>query len=204
MSNKQYTGFKYLGPLTGHPVCQPQRARVASGYVYNLNVGDPIKLLTTGYFDLSAAGETLNGVIVGIGPYYDSGWSRMRFGNYLPAATTYTLGDVNGVTTESMVWWVPAAGNLFQAIFDDTTYATRATFLAAIGLNFDHVCDTTTSAPNNLPMIDASSGVTTTAQWRLMDFSKDLISVDYTSAYVPMIVSGNEVGTPPASPLAGI
>jgi len=198
MPNPYNYGFQYLGPLGGGSPAKAVRCRVVTNSPQALNVGDPVALRATGYVDLCIVNEAnLFGIIVGIGPYFDG--VRMTYGNNLPLATTY--GAV--VDRESTVWVVPAAGNLFSAMCDDAvTAVTRAAYLALIGTNVDHLVAAV--PPLNHPRLDIS-GFTAVAsmQWRIMDLSKD-VTVDYAAVNVPLIVSGNEVATPPASPLAGI
>jgi len=203
MPNTRLYGFRWLGPLNGGNPAAPLRFRVASTYGVALNVGDPVEMLATGYVQLSAAGSaalSLLGVIVGVAPYFDG--VRMVQGVRLPATTTYVLGEINGVSTESTVYVVPAAGNLFECC-GGTILAggTRAVYLATIGNNIDHMI--TAAAPLNWPELNWGAVGAGTAQWRVMDLPRTLY-VDWAALYVPMIVSGNEVALPPASPLAGI
>jgi hypothetical protein len=197
MSNVLSYGFEYLRPLVGHPVEQPVRWPVATAYATNLNKGDPV-YVASGYAALCPAATTsVQGVIVGIEPYWDG--VKMVYGDYLPS-TTPAYGT--NYERESRVLVQPAAHSMYRVCSYDSTYATYATYLAIIGQNADHNF-TDASGTKNWPMLTTASVITTTAQWRICALPRD-VYVDYASKYVPLVVSGNEVGTPPASPAASV
>jgi len=202
MPNPRLYGFRYLGPMTGKNPQRPIRYRVASAYAVALNIGDVVEEAAGGTCILSPPGSavlSMLGVIVGIGPYWDG--VKMTMGDFLPANTT--PGAVN-FERESFVYVMPAANNLFEAVCGTLLAApTRAGYLTTIGNNIDHM--NTPVANKNWPELDAATApAAAAAQWRIMDFSRTALAVDWAALYVPLIVSGNEIATPPAAPLAGI
>jgi len=202
MPNPRLYGFRYLGPMVGNKPTKPIRYRVASAYAFPINIGDPVEMIAGGTCILSVAGGAgvglaTIGIVTGIAPYWDG--VKMAVGNYLPANTT--PGAVN-FERESYVYVIPAANNLFECCCGDLTNVTRAAYLALIGQNIPHMY--TVVGTLNWPELNtAHPPVATTDQWRIMDLPRT-VNVDWAALYVPLIVSGNEIATPPASPLAGI
>lgn len=197
MPNTRLYGFRWIEPLTVHDVAEPIRCRVVTTAPQALNVGDPVALRATGYVDLCIAAEAnLFGVIVGIGPYFDG--VRMTYGTRLPAATAYVNPD-----QESTVFVQPAANNVFEVCCGtQLAVATRAGYIASVGENCDHMV--TAVAPLNWPELNAAAiAGAATAQWRVIDVGRTPY-IDWANLYVPLLVSGNEVVLPPATPLAGI
>ena len=199
MPNPRLYGFRYLCPETGSNYQRPMPLRVASGYAVALNVGDPVELTAAGDVILSPAGSvvlSMMGVIVGIGPYWDG--TKMTVGNRLPANTTPGAANIE---RESIVYVMPAAHNLFECC-TSTAPGTRAACITLVGMNLDHV--NTAVPPLNWPELNIASALNTTAQWRVVDLPRSTVDVDWAALYVPLIVSGNEIATPPATPLVGI
>lgn len=200
-NNTAKYGFRWVRSLTNAGAPPKQAMRVASGYQaapggtnVNLNVGDPVTLLSTGYVELAAANSgVIYGVIVGIHPYYDG--TRMTFGTKLPGNTVY------GTVLERTSWVdvIPVQDQIFEVDVDDnTTATTEAGYLALVGENVDHVF-TGASATTGLahPILDISThNTTSTLQWRIVDLAR-IPGMDFSGTRVKVEVTANVVRQAP-------
>lgn len=200
--NLRVYGFRWVANFGGGShMPDPIRCRVASAYQatanpgsvsVGLNIGDPVKLVNDGSVALAAAGESIYGVIVGIGPYYDASVGAMTFGNALPGGTTYGTNLQN----MSTVHVVPVQGQMFQAVCDDQVNTTEAAYTTLIHTNVDHVFQPSSTDRRANPLLDISTTVTATAGWRILDIQK-AVNIDFTGLYVPLLVTCNEVQSAP-------
>jgi hypothetical protein len=204
VANRISYGFRFHSTMYGSNNVSMKLARIASGYQAAINgvtdtslalrKGDPIRALSTGYFELAdgnegaGGGENIDGIIAGIEQYYD-GEKLVRAGTRVPYGTTYT-----GRERETRVWYYPAAGNLFEIDCDDaSTAATYAAYLALRGELCDHRLSATTATADGKakPLLDISTHVApaSSAQWKIEDISKTMNNVDFAGLYVKLIVS---------------
>lgn len=200
--NRHIYGFRYHSSVNGGPAPKPIRARVASAYQgvigatsVDINVGDPVVRLGTGYWALSAGDETttglLSGIVVGIGGYKNADTGYFGPGLKIPGGTTYTL-----LEEASLIYVIPVEGCRWECDVDDAvTATTEAAYLALVGENVDHVL-TTGMEPRANPMLDISVNPTTTAQWRIVDISQTAENRDFSGAYVKLLVEANEGSAP--------
>jgi hypothetical protein len=157
----------------------------------DLNVGDPVKLVSDGTVALAAAGDSIYGVITGVAPYYDG--TTMVFNNKLPGGTTY--GSV--LERTSYVYVLPVAGLVFEVDCDEnTTATTQAAYTAFIEENCDLSLNADATTKQARPLLDISTHVTTTAQWRIYDLSRR-IDQDFSGTRVKLLVVCNEVQQAP-------
>lgn len=196
-NNTHLYGFRYHSNQNGVSCPQPLKMRVASGYQaapggvnVDLNVGDPVKYVNDGTVALAAAGNAVFGVIVGIGPT-----------NYSGSGFAYTKSLPGGTTSSSArpiyVHVLPVAGLNFEVDADDnTTATTEAAYVAFIGENCDHTINQVSGSTLAEPKLDISDHQTTTAQWRIVDVTREP-GIDFSGTNVRLIVTCNEVQQAP-------
>jgi len=193
-------GFRWRSALQGNGRPRTFKKRVASAYQASVNPGsvscdlfpgDPVKLVNDGTIALAAAGDSIWGVIAGIVQWWDG--YVLQFTDRIPGGTTY--GTV--LERASIVEVYPVAGQIFEIDCDDAvTATTEAGYTAYIGENCDHVFAPVAADRKANPLLDISTHVATTAQWRIEDLSRQ-VNADYSGAYVKLLVSANEVQQPP-------
>lgn len=163
------------------PAVDPGTANYAVGA---LAKGDPISRLSTGYGQLCPGNEdasatgTIFGIMaaVGEGGYWDG--TEMKFGSVLPSGVTYGTNE----SRRTYIKVIPAAGQVFDAAVSNDGVASKADMLALLQENCDHrltMYDTGAAGDRALPKIDFTATPTTTAQWRIWDFSKAVELRDY-------------------------
>lgn len=108
--------------------------KIASATAANIYAGDPVKLLTTGYVTVAAAGENVRGVLVGV--RYRDATGQPKVASYWPTGTV-TLGSEDAVAVVA-----DDPDVLIMAQFDAATAVTTA----MIGATFDHVAGTGSAA----------------------------------------------------------
>ena len=202
MSDNAYQyGFRWHSFLhggTGKPA--PVKKRLASGLAItanpgavsvDLNVGDPIKLVNDGTVTLAAAGDSIYGVVCGIGPVdfvgsaVGSAWNTK-----VPSGTTGTVGG----DREIYVHVLPVAGSIFRVVCDDSS--TAAAYIALIEENCDHVFIPDSTNKKAKPALDISTHGTATAGWRIHDLTRQ-INQDPSGLYFEVLVTCNEVQQAP-------
>ena len=209
-NNTHLYGFRWLGS-GGNASDQPPVEEIpigshyqpaATGNSVDLRIGDPVRRTSTGALALSVAGEAIYGVLVGFTPVLLSG--KMTPSLKWPGGTIY--GASSGVlvpepkrTYGRVVRCMP--GQKFQIDCDDaSTATTEAAYQALVGENCDHAVPSDisdTANPTANPMLDISTHVTTTAQWRIVDVSRSFWNKDFTGLYVKLIVVCNETQEAP-------
>lgn len=201
MNNGHIAGFRAV-PRNGANLPQPVRGLVASGYQgainggtsIDINAGDPVRRLSTGYFEIAdgsegaGGGETIWGVCIGFEPFYDSALGNMRLGDKLPGGAVYGTN----FTRQSKILVQRVTDCDWEIDCDDaTTATTEALYLALIGENCDHIF-LTGSEPKSNCMLDISGHATTAAQWQILGISPSLANQDFSGLYVKLLVTINE------------
>lgn len=195
-------GFKWmrsLGGAAGSGIYEPRRVAVASGYQAapgatncHLWPGDPVTKIGDGTVTLAAAAGQIDGIIVGIGPYYNG--VTMTFGDFLPGNTVYGTN----LDRTSYVWIVDPGLQLFEAIVNDnTTCVQRSDYQAVVGENVNHILVPDATAFKATPKLNISGHANTnTLQWRIVDIPLRP-EIDFTGLNVPLLVTANVVGQAP-------
>jgi hypothetical protein len=111
----------------GTPRPKALRGGIASGYATAIYRGDPIKLVTSGTFQLAAAGEAITGIFDGWLPEDAGVWLE---GKYWKASTTYTKAP--------LVFWYP----IDDASIEFQVQANGAVAATAVGDSADYVAGT--------------------------------------------------------------
>jgi hypothetical protein len=201
--NAQKYGFRWVKSISGNSMPHPMRVRIASGLAANLNVGDPISMLATGYGSLQVGSEGTQlanyGIIVGFEPVYDAAQGfKVPVTKFVSGAGVYGTNYDN----QTIALVVPGHGSIWEIDCDDnSTFTTYATYFAAIGENADHVLTATT----NIPRLDISTHNTTnTLLWRIVDVSQSADNADFSGNYVKLLVTPNVVQLVPGASTTGI
>ncbi len=192
--NGHIYGFRPVKSLHGDALPAVYRCPIASGYTGEINVGDPIKRLSTGYWQLATNGAAFDAVVCRIFPFYSTTLGRMTIGTKLPASTTYGTN----FERQSFVGAIPAQRTVFEADCDDaTSITTYANYLAAVGENVDIVIGDGTSAAAN-PLLDISThAVTNTLTMRIVGISELNFAMDPAGTYFKLYVIPNLTGDAP-------
>jgi hypothetical protein len=201
MANANKYGFRWVRAMQGSTVPKPQQMRVASGYQaapgavnVDLNIGDPVIMVSDGTVALAAAGNATFGVVVGIKPYWNATKGRLEFGTALPGGTTYT-GTEEQVST---VHVLPVAGQVFEAVCDDgTTAILKATFITYIGENVDISINQVSGSRLASPKLHITGhGTSNALVWRIVDVGQGP-DADFTVINAPLLVTCNLVQQAP-------
>ena len=139
---------------------------------------DPVKAIDSGTIDVAAAGDVLLGSLNGVF-YTDPSTKKPTFANH--------YSQVNASDIVAFVSDDP------YERFEIQSNGTNAITQASVFLNYD-IEYTAGNSANYVSKVelDESTGVTTTAQLRLLGFSNDPDNSDIGSANVNMVVSINE------------
>lgn len=204
-ANRVQYGFRWVQSMHGSNIPSLKMARIASGYQAAINgvtdaslalrKGDPIRQLSTGYFELAdgnegaSGGENIDGIIAHIEQYWD-GQKLIPAATRVPYGTTYS-----GRERETRVWYYPTAGNIFECDCDDAATATTyAAYLAFMGERLDHRLSATTATADGkaYPKLDISTHGTGAAQWKIERISPTMNNIDFAGANVKLYVSIDE------------
>jgi hypothetical protein len=142
--------------------------------------GDLVKMVTSGYIDKADADNVSLGVFWGTFISKDPSTGKPKFSNF------YTQTDVgNGETIEAFVYDDPYARFEIQSSAD--------TERSDVGMNADisYVAGSTINGVSKVEL-DDTSFVTTTAQLRLIGFSKDIENNEVGVDNVNCVVAINE------------
>lgn len=213
MANRKEYGFKWNTAYSGKSCPNPlvmavadsyQAQDDASGFSVDLNVGDPVKLVSTGTVALANTTEDVYGIIVGIKQVYDSASGQIKPMNKVPGATTG--GGVFERQTEVLV--VPASAGIWSVQVDDnTTATTESAYQAFVGENVTHVCAGNSSLKTADPQLDISTHATTAGLvWRIVGVDQTQNNQDFSDTNVSLLVTINkseEAGWP-ATTIAGV
>jgi hypothetical protein len=152
----------------------------------DLGIGDPVRKVSTGYFEMALDGETIWGIVVGIEQYYDG--TRILaggLGGKVPGGTAY--GTV--LDRETRILILPVADIWWSVHVDDkTTATTYAAYIALLGEECDHF--STVSGGRANPKIDISGHGTGTAGWQLIDVQDR--NQDFSGSNVRVVVECTE------------
>ncbi len=186
--NGHIYGFRPVRSLEGGSLPSPIRCPIASGYTGSIRAGDPIKRLSTGYWQLATNGAAFDGVVMRIGPYYN-GTRFAPHTDYLPSSTTYGTN----FERQSFVYAMPAQRVIFEADCDDaTSITTYANYLAAVGENVDIVIGDGTSNALADPLLDISThAVTNTLTMRIHGISELNPFMDPAGTFFKLLVIPN-------------
>jgi hypothetical protein len=139
---------------------------------------DPVKAIASGTIDVAAAGDVLLGSLNGVF-YTDPTTKKPTWANH--------YSQVNAADTVAFVSDDP------YERFEIQSNGTNAITQASVFFNYD-IAYTAGDSANYVSKVELneSTGVSTTAQLRLLGFSKDPDNSDIGSANVNMVVSINE------------
>ena len=200
-NNVHKYGFRPVKPWKGTQTPEGLECAVADSYQatsdgaasnVDLNVGDPVLLVSTGTVGLATTTVDVWGIICAIKPYWNG--SAMTYGNRLPGGTTGgTL-----ISRQSRVMVIPVEQYVWEIDVDENTTATTyAAYQAFIGENADHTCVadvTNASRPKANPRLDISGHNTTNSLgWRIVGISDSLENADFTGTNVKLHVVCNNV-----------
>lgn len=188
MANILRPNLRWHSPVNGSADSPPamQWLPVASAYGTVIRPGHPVRFANTGTLERAAAGETIWGVCMAIGPVYDSALGSMVYKNELPASTTY--GTV--FQRESRIGVVPVQGSVWRLQCDEMsgTTDTYVEYRTLVGNNGDIVY---VSNDCYFDISTAIAGTTGAAQFQIVGVpGKE--DQDFTAAYVDLLVVINE------------
>jgi len=185
--NGHVYGFRPYKSLHADALPSPRRVAIASNNAAEYHAGDPVKILSTGYWSLCAAGDKVDGIVVRIGPYYNGTRFAMHT-DYLPKSTVYGTN----YERQSFLYVMPAERTIFECDCDDNTTATDyATYLSYIGENIEMVLGDGTSGAAD-PKLDISTHATTnTLSWRIHGISEQMTFLDFSAQNVKLYVTPN-------------
>lgn len=204
--NTHKYGFRWVGSLDGGCCPKPLEFLVATAYQaqvsasdVNLNIGDPVELVNDGTIALATGGgapSILYGVIVGFSNVKVGLPLKGRKYSFLPGGTTWTTEE-----NASKALVIPFGRNIWEVDCDDKTTATTLTaYRNLIGENVELEYVRDASNPDNPranPMVDISTHVATTQDFRIVGVSKTALNQDYAGLYVKLLVTVNESGEAP-------
>jgi hypothetical protein len=208
--NTRRYGIRWFGSLTGGVQPKFLKVPLASAVSFdinggttgnNLSPGDPLKMLSTGYWGLSGGYENgsnnadkVDGIVANILPFYDSSLGRMRPGTVLPSSVTYGTN----FERQTFVEVIPTPGQIFEIDADAATFTTMATYIDIFGNNADHTLVGLAASNQLNPQLHMAVGLgTSTAVWRILGLSPTQENQDLTGLYVKLLVTVNECNLPP-------
>ena len=193
------TAFNILGTTGG-----TSYANVA------LKIGDLVTRSSTGHVTLCVGAETtaagsltpVFGVVAGIKSYYDSTKGVMTIGKSLPSGVAWGTN----FERQTKVYVIPIEQGYWEVDVDSTATATTLpTYQVMVGGNVDFKNCGASVAEGAAPRISISSIATTsTLHFRIAEVSPTQDNVDYSGAYVKLIVESNASMRPNATGTAGI
>lgn len=213
MANPHRYGFRFLKNRWGGDTPEVYTGFFASGYTpnvtgattCNVNIGDPVRRMDSGAFQLTEPGELDDddanertfGIVCGFPQVLINGGVRPNA--YYPTGTVYgtnldaqTLVQV--IPVEAAVWEIDTATT-------SSSFDTKAEFQAVIGAvcSFSYTqINTTTSNPKANPMAVLSFGESTIVrQLRVVGLGRGFEQYDLTLANVPLQVVFNQVQATP-------
>ncbi len=213
MANPHRYGFRFLKNRWGGDTPEIHTGFFASGYTpnvtgattCNVNVGDPVRRMNSGAFQLTEPGELDDddanertyGIVVGFPQVLISGGVRPN--GFYPTATVYG----SNLNAQTLVQVIPVEGCVWEidTATTSSSFDTKAEFQAIIGgvCTFSYTqINSTTSNPKANPMAVLSFGESTeTRQLQVVGLGRGFDQYDLTLANVPLQVVFNQVQASP-------
>ncbi len=213
MANPHRYGFRFLKNRWGGDTPEVYTGFFASGYTpnvtgattCNVNIGDPVRRMNSGAFQLVEPGELDDddanertfGIVCGFPQVLING--AVRPNAFYPTGTVYGSNlnaqtQVQVIPVEGCVWEIDTATT-------STSFDTKAEFQAVIGAvcTFSYTqINTTTNNPKANPMAVLSFGESTeTRQLQVVGLGRGFEQYDLTLANVPLQVVFNQVQASP-------
>lgn len=181
-----FGGFKIYTPPNG-AVTAPKTIykQVATAYGTAIFCGDPVKKVSDGTVNISAAGEAVYGIVKSV-RYLDAA-GRIIDRSYVPASTAYTVDRqrtlVEVIIAYPGVWFECCANALIADVATARTYCDE---------NVNHVATAAgnTGTGRGGYQLNIGGHATTANQWRLIDLVDDPLN-DPTQTQHRWIVENN-------------
>jgi hypothetical protein len=173
----------------------------------DVNVGDVVKRLATGYLSIAEGSEKTSynpgtvdadipvGVVVGFEPYYNG--TDMTPTNKLPGGTTYGTN----FTRQSVALVVPIENAIWSVAVDATSasYDTYAEWLAVVGETIDMVNSDgiTDKAEPELDLATIADAVSVSQIFRIYGLDVSRGNRDYDAAGFRLLVTANRYADAP-------
>jgi len=213
MANPHRYGFRFLKNRWGGDTPETYTGFFASGYTpnvtgattCNVNIGDPVRMMDSGAFQLVEPGELddddANERTFGI----VSGFPQVLINDDVRPNAYYPTGTVYGtnLNSQTLVQVIPVEGAVWEidTATTSSSFDTKAEFQAAIGsvARFTYTqINTTTSNPKANPMLELNFGESTVVrQLRVVGLGRGFEQYDLTLANVPLQVVFNQVQASP-------
>ena len=213
MANPHRYGFRFLKNRWGGDTPEIYTGFFASGYqpnvtgatTCNVNIGDPVRRMNSGAFQLVEPGELDDddanertfGIVAGFPQVLING--AVRPNAYYPTLTVYGTN----LNAQTLVQVIPVEGCVWEidTATTSSSFDTKAEFQAIIGgvCTFSYTqINTTTSNPKANPMAVLSFGESTeTRQLQVVGLGRGSEQYDLTLANVPLQVVFNQVQASP-------
>ncbi len=213
MANPHRYGFRFLKNRWGGDTPEIHTGFFASGYTpnvtgattCNVNVGDPVRRMNSGAFQLTEPGELDDddanertfGIVVGFPQVLIN--AAVRPNAFYPAGTVYG----SNLNAQTLVQVIPVEGCVWEIDTATTSasFDTKAEFQAILGgvCTFSYTqINTTTANPKANPMAVLSFGESTeTRQLQVVGLGRGFDQYDLTLANVPLQVVFNQVQASP-------
>jgi len=213
MANPHRYGFRFLKNRWGGDTPEVYTGFFANAYqpnvtgatTCNVNIGDPVRMMNTGAFQLTEPGELDDddanertfGIVCGFPQVLING--AVRPNAYYPTLTTYGTN----LNAQTLVQVIPVEGCVWEIDTATTSasFDTKAEYQAIINsvCSFSYTqINTTTSNPKANPMAVLSFVESTeTRQLRVVGLGRGFDQYDLTLANVPLQVVFNQVQATP-------
>lgn len=213
MANPHRYGFRFLKNRWGGDTPEVYTGFFASGYTpnvtgattCNVNIGDPVRLMDSGAFQLTEPGELDDddanertfGIVCGFPQVLING--AVRPNAYYPTNTVYGTN----LNNQTIVQVIPVEGCVWEidTATTSSSFDTKAEFQAVIGsvARFTYTqINSTTANPKANPMLELSFGESTVVrQLRVVGLGRGFEQYDLTLANVPLQVVFNQVQASP-------
>jgi hypothetical protein len=168
-----------------------------AGASVDLNIGDPVRMVTGGSVALANTAIPVYGIVVGVHRIFEPATGYTRPADRVPGGTT-SGGNLDRAT---LVEVVPAKGVIWEIDVDDNvTHTTEAGYRSYIHRNVEHVCTgdfSVAGRPKADPRIDISAASLTPTSgallgWRIVGVSKTAHNKDFSGLNVKMLVKVND------------
>ncbi len=215
MANRIKYGFRGARPLAGKSCLQTERWPIASGYQgaiqggtnVDVNVGDVVKRLASGYLSIAEGSEITSynpatvdadtpvGVVVGFEAYFDG--TDMKPTDKLPGGTVYGTNFAR----QSFALVVPVQNAVWSVAVDATSgsYDTYPEWLAVVGETIDMVNSNgvTLKAEPELDLASIADANGASQIWRIYGLDESRDNRDYAAAGFRLLVTANRYADAP-------